>query len=749
MDKKEIVQKLSTGIKGLNELFYGGIHLQPFHDNRQAREEGRSLRANDGIIIMIRGPRGINKIQLAMQMMHGLTRDLYSIGDCMDASPLFYSLNKDTARLENMLLDLLISKQVNTIIRENASGRGSQWHNDLLGKSLFDLQTLSLREYGNDVNGLSLPADYKECIDRYLCDRTIYYNTRTNALHFKRLDKGDANDNMLFYRFSDRLADYCRDNKGALGALPKEMRDDFFYVDFNHHESSDGGDWDYYYSRTVLQIFDLIVDDIARERANKSRPCLVVDGFAELSSEDLARLPLSHLERSLRETARVSILVFDERGKNVKCNADIIIDMRRKEEPENAYTYHELQISKCVFQSVSYGWHQYKLRDAGLEVFPSIHRLLQRRHYLAHILLNTYESILHDSYSEYMRAEKITSSKPDYSYKTYQEKQRVKEDEFLKEMYHRQVENRKHTEKIGMDILKRIILGQKGEASEKNNRLARKEITALVGNPNSFKRFIVNAGIFNASCQKKHTLVILFDKEEPDMRRQIICPGFRDKENVVPCFEDESKYENRGCAICNLSCKLRKCRSCYDYIHFFGVRTGCISADELFAVIKEQVELPFSDGQKISRVIVDDLQKIDYSFPFLRKESLFLTAFVALCREYNLETMLLCDKNASLTDPLCSLADNVVCLKREWDDYDSLTLYVERDSEHVIPSGVYRYEIQEISNSFSCGEDRVKLDENAGKISCKQIGSMRDYWRKKLKVFTEEDKNEGAADRRT
>ena len=53
-------KKLSTGIKGLDDLFYGGIQLEQNPEN------------SDRLLILARGEHGVNKIHLAMQMCEGL-----------------------------------------------------------------------------------------------------------------------------------------------------------------------------------------------------------------------------------------------------------------------------------------------------------------------------------------------------------------------------------------------------------------------------------------------------------------------------------------------------------------------------------------------------------------------------------------------------------------------------------------------------------------------------------------------------
>lgn len=501
----------------------------------------------------------------------------------------------------------------------------------------------------------------------------------------------------------------------------------------------------------------------------------------------------------------VSILVFDERANNISCNADIVIDMRKKAYLEEDYVFTELQISKSVFQPAALGWHKYKVRNCGVEVYPSIHRLLQRRNYMSQILTYTHSDILNESYGRFMKTELMryrNVTDPNLSYERYHIEKYDREMDLLKEMYRKRKEAhiRLTSNEIptgyAKEILETVLLGgtaklslledcchlddRKMHAEGLSPRWCEyKSVTALIGNPNSFKRFLAIASTFKAARQKDHTLIILFDKEEDEMRRQLICPGYHtDDTAVFPCMKLSTLKEqkekspeadcqntidyNRRCSICSYRCKLKDCcNSCYKYIHFLNVRMGCISADELFSVLKQQIDVTYMDGikkKKVHRIVIDDLQKIDYSFPFLRNERLFLTALVTLCRENNIELQILCDKKAGLTKELCSLADNVVCIQRDEEDYNKITLFVERFAEHISPSEIMQYQINNVSELFICKKDILLnadfskfknndskcLDESEkteadvsitrAKIKYGRIGSMKKYWRKKYDV---------------
>lgn len=805
------VQKLATDIIGLDELFYGGIQLLPFEKEQIKERDSRDsdsisqrpsiAKANsgsDGIIIVLTGARGINKMQFAMQMLQGLTNSIYSLDKETrneSIAPIFYSLNKTKDNLQDVYLDLLISKQIRKIIKNNLSTSSDSWKGQQFGRCIFDLD--------NQIMPFGRGNDVKDFIDKYISERTVTYNSRTNSLHYVRSNSnlGDSN-NLLFHRWSNDVNYYCANGKDRLKYLPdddlgKSIRNDFFPVLFNPHEAEGVGHFDYA-KRQMHKYQDVIINLEERHRENQNKinfvPCIVIDGFSMLSDLDLSTISISHLEKTLRETSKVSVLILDERAKNLSHNADIVIEMRKSEDLANSYTYHELQITKSVFQEAVLGWHQYKRREYGIEVFPSIHRLLQRRNYMSYLFANAHQGVLKESFEDFLH----TPNKPEGDHELYDVYERGKEEreiEVLKRMA-RNIEISKQKQNFPQCYheykLQSLLIGRLGELSCKCkttkqggndgenkfvkyiqdsflNNCYRKEITTFIGNPNTFKRFIANAAIFNAAKCGEHTLIILFDQEEYDMRSRIVCPDLK----TAACIGN--KYSM--CSSCHEekdSCGVLRCHKCYDKIHFLGVRMGCIPTDELFHIIKQQLEMPFSDGKKISHIVVDDLQKIDYSFPLLHKDSLFLSALISLCRENNVSMQILCDKRETLTGTLCSLSDNVICVKREEHEPDSVTLYIEKDANAVQPSEIYKYKISNVLRLFKCtgnhmvincndikemdsmqnglrgttegdvcndvGAEQATVDVNQARVQFKQIGSVKGFWRNKIDVVYENKK---------
>ena len=145
MDRNDSdVQKLKTGISGLDNLFYSGIQLSQYAEldkvdiKGEEAGQGNASQGNDngqennGIVIAIRGVKGTHKLLLATQMLQGLTKEINRLLNKRKREPghlsLLYSLNKSDDNLQDLYLDLLLSKEINHIIKVNINKSNSVWH---------------------------------------------------------------------------------------------------------------------------------------------------------------------------------------------------------------------------------------------------------------------------------------------------------------------------------------------------------------------------------------------------------------------------------------------------------------------------------------------------------------------------------------------------------------------------------------------------------------------------------------------
>ena len=108
MEKNDNKKKLSTGIKGLDDLFYGGIQLEHNAEN------------HDGLLILARGEHGVNKIHLAMQMCEGfyISQDKKETNAFKEFDPLSYIINDSFVFDEISVLKMMVIEEATNIIKE-------------------------------------------------------------------------------------------------------------------------------------------------------------------------------------------------------------------------------------------------------------------------------------------------------------------------------------------------------------------------------------------------------------------------------------------------------------------------------------------------------------------------------------------------------------------------------------------------------------------------------------------------------
>ncbi len=222
-------------------------------------------------------------------------------------------------------------------------------------------------------------------------------------------------------------------------------------------------------------------------------------------------------------------------------------------------------------------------------------------------------------------------------------------------------------------------------------------------------------------------LFVLFGKEEIDLRKQMLCPALRNK---IDCISKVKEHAT----------ELEKCSNCCRNIHFLGIRSGCITAEEFFSTLQEQISIycdvdsTYKVELKRLHVIIDDFQRIDFCFPFIKESSLFTCALMEICRSHNVDLTILCDKSSERRKEVCALSDNVLCVERDSENVSECRLYIERMIENPCPSSIIRYDISDIYHLFKC-DNCIKLNDIA-KISYSFIGSMKEYWRQTRNVIT-------------
>jgi len=763
------MKKLSTGIKGLDMLLLGGLQVdrRTFDCDHDYVEKG--------LTIVLKGACRTDATFLAMLLMHGLTKSIYAQYSHPKEPPatLFYSINKNSIDLEDQYMDMIISRQIQRMIRNYriAKFRGEEdpvvaQEQHISQQAIFDFlfemkdQKVDRRFRAEIAHTL---AKIGPELPHLICENIVYYNIRTNALHLRRLRSGDDFSNMLALRRHNRLNEYLEDLnlpkfsefKDRIGDIGEFYRD-LVPSNFVGFDILSGSKTNMeFYAKTPMSICRGIIEKIEdecekiraeseeskqqsgktaenkKEADDKHVPkyeVVVIDGFSQLTKPELEELPYTHIRNVLNRIAKVAILVLDERA-DERYDGDIVIEMCKNYAEREEYEYTEMQIVKSAFQETALGWHRYKRRDSTLEVFPSLHNLLSKRFYMLLKSRHIGQGIFENNFEQYlsiaehqeivMKDGKKLSTDFFVNYENYLEKCK-NEPPLWKHLFEKNADAKKDGSDL-RDILETLLLRPTGlEVTKHFGWEDHFAVTGIIGNPNSFKRYLAMAAAYSYAKRGIHTLFMLFDKNELDMRRRMVCPAFH-------------------------GCDGSDCSRCVSRIHMFDFRMGCISAEEFLATLLDQIAFYCEADANTEKerswlhIVIDDLQKIDYSFPFLSSNPLFLSALISLCHHHKVKLTILCDKKAFLTQELCSLADNLICIKRESELSDNkinaLKLYVERNVNMQDSSRIIRYEIEDVQSLFSCEQEGISFNKDLV-IKADAIGSMKEYWRQTMNVVS-------------
>lgn len=683
-------EKISTDITGLDRLLFGGIQLQEMHSCKS----NEPTSCEKELSVVIYGDNGTSKALFAMQLLHGLTKHLLKLPVISDnngimlGSPVFYSPKKYASNLSDMLLDTLISKCVNRIIEDNVKNE-KKWCGCKFSSAIFDVKS----------NDKILQLECSK-LDQYIGEEVVIYNNRTNALHLtvahhpSCIKSSNDSSNLIARRYSNQIGEYSKSQLVKdLGELKDEFFDISIYAKDNQLEKK--------HQEPLGSVYF---------------PCVVIDGYINDDDRDW-------VER-LRKKTLVTIYVVDTEAESEKLNPDLLIEMRCHEDKVNRYMTYQLCIRKSVLQSTALGWHQYKKRDYGIEIYPSTHVTLQRRRHMPKALLRGYSDILSDTFQQYVdqnyfgRNENVATAYSDYI--------RDKDNNHWKRL--KRIYQTLQEDLHASGVLKEILIEPQFVETEEKEEEPRGRVTAIIGESNTYKRYLSLGSTFSVACRKEHTLNVLLDQEYYTMRKRVVCPtwAFRSFFNRISCKADKLT----DCRTCN-KCKLPNCHSCYSYIHFWDLRMGYITPDEFFYYLIRQINIFFEKEpngvNRLKRIVIDDIQKIDYSFPLLQGDKLFLTTLISICKDYEIDLFILCDKKASLVHELRSMADNVICAERKDKE---CRLYIERFGGYNAPSHIFGCRIENIEELFYCTiEEKRKLFHlNENRIDNIFVPNMDHFW---------------------
>lgn len=664
---KECLPKLPTGIRGLDKVLYGGIDVNVL----KALHIGGNNIPRTPLVIAIKGSEDDNdKSVLAMQMLYGIAQSVEKIkADYQHINngwnqPVMYSTYYQTHKLDDMFLDYFISSSLQEILRKKASKDANvNLSSNIFTNLLFDSSNILCQGISTNANIPYTAVANKT--DAMIGDGIIYYNRRTNSLHVKAdLTADDNKYNQVYLRKFDSINEYSQ-------KYSNKQQDALFNKYTGLH------------FLPFAMIGNLTYSQLTTSIANP-KELIAVDLSAY---KDLAVTKINGLLNLLHD-AKIVILVVDSTAEIPENRVNMMIELSQKVDHKFVLKY--LQITKSDSQDFAPGLHQYKKRDYGIEVYPRKELYLYERRYLQRALVYTHADALTETYQQYMKLQKYYIDTPTTTYEDYEADIASEENKPFYAIY-----PKNYMEQMSIDLLNRVFIPinplrnllhkSKNETEFIENEYMYGNagfVTAVIGKANTYKRFLTFGGIFGSACAEDHTLIIMMNKEEMVTRRRLACPA-------RPLCGDRDKA----------------CRSCYHYIHFMNICMGNITPEEFLYYLERQIEVTYDGDQKkhIRRIVIDDLQILDFCFPRLN-DGLFLAALAELCREHDIILYILCDISGKMLPPLRALADNVIITQKDKKDGHPL-IFVEKFAGYTnTPSKMYCGKVKNVNKLFRCVE---------------------------------------------
>lgn len=670
--------KISTGIEGLDRLLYGGLVIPE----------------NENVLVVIRGGDNTEKTIFSMQVLHALASRFTKEGFARNAHYLCNYLSR--GYLEDLFLDMFVASGIRKLTTKMVEGQ--KIDGSVLTDAFFDMENIycSLHGKNKEFANLVPMGYYQKHADSMLCNEALYYSNRTNALHLRvaHQDENTSNiDNAVFLRKLNLLT-LLNGQDEHLEPVESLLDEKFAQMKIANCLDIDAC-LDTTKSQSPNTAFVCV--NLADKRLERG---IGVESEVEGIIDALSKFKFAIL------VVRDGVVIPEEK-------VGMLIELSTNKYESSDYLLNYLSIEKSRFQSSALHTQQYKRRDYGIEVYPSLHLYCQQRRYLQRALVYTHSNVISETFQQYL--DKLRNKGA--SYIEYVEKK----DRYMEACYEAldPTAGKNVTLATALDTMfikpqvdyGKPIPNQDFKTQVTNEFLYANHglVTAVIGEPNTYKRFLTYGGAFSSAHSEEHTLFLLLNKNDKIVRRRLQCPAFCNKRDTG------------------------NCKQCYQHMHFMNITLGCITPAEFLYYLLQQMETSYC-GKKIKRVIIDDLQIVEYCFPFLFKDTLFLPALVDACRDRGIALYIMCDKKSRLCDSLRTEADNVLCTQRS--KKGELELFVERAAVYSPNSSkIYSGKVSEIDKLFTCYEVGSKQNKksifgfNYDEIETLKTFSLSDYWK--------------------
>lgn len=338
---------------------------------------------------------------------------------------------------------------------------------------------------------------------------------------------------------------------------------------------------------------------------------LIIDGLNHLGINERQLLDFEYYVNALKHHSALAIIIYEPIGNEntmIDYLSDMVIELRGDEIDNHvSYFFNKLIISKSRYQQSVLGWHQYKIKKAdekaetsnkngGIYIYPSIHYIVHHHNILDQRLQDLNTSMGQKANQSFKPAESgyIQSAEP--------------------------------------SLLEGLI--------DFNFRFIQGSCTVVLGDRGSFKTQLTLDFLRTGGKSKiKGLLLSLFDNDE-SVAKNISC--------IKYCIESLPGIGEKMCQNCFENKNYEK--GCYQYIHNYHFRPGCVSTNEFFYMLSNII----SQLDKIDRLVFWDLCQLDYRFPLLSSDYMFFPGLINYLKEPKIKNV---DANAleSCKNPISSV----------------------------------------------------------------------------------------------
>lgn len=384
----------------------------------------------------------------------------------------------------------------------------------------------------------------------------------------------------------------------------------------------------------------------------------VLDCMNLLYKEEREMIQVERLMENMRRCCCLGILILDSSSEErpfQEFMADIVIEMKGTRDNVANYLLHKLSITKTRYQETALGWHQYKNGKEGITVYPSIHYWTSQT--------GSVHKQMEDSLNSLFELVKQQREDKDPAADKPRE----------------------------FDLITQMI---------GPNSFSLGSCTVLLGPRRTLKTelcldFLRGQSI--GGMEGKALLVTLLDNQGTIRSQcQKLCNYFgAELDN-----NNSEKVNKVTLSICNRLNTTPRCMQCFNQVHAFYFRPGCIAPEEFMYWLDEEYTI-----LKFQRLVFWDLTQMESRFPLLASESLFLPLLIDWLQNSKkkdgtnkmITSLFMGSPNTQIGKIASAIADNVLFTWRDSrrnssnksDRQDGVAVYLDRAQGKASSGGLW------------------------------------------------------------